>query len=175
MIRVNKRGVTILELLISMTIISIVVLLLVRVLFSLNSINNDTSYASNDEITRTEIIKNIESDFLKLNLIGLDIKENPESTILIFNYLDSTKELIINESNLKYDNITYNLTSTNATYSKCLEYSYTLLDDNYYLLKINIPVLIEKENTTINDDITLTYLSLLNEDTNIPSTYICSK
>ena len=56
----NKKGVTILELLISITLISIVVLLLIKVIFSLDNINNDKTYASNDEISRTELIKNIE-------------------------------------------------------------------------------------------------------------------
>ena len=90
----NKKGVTILELLISITLISIVILLLIKVIFSLDNINNDKTYASNDEISRTELIKNIESDFLKLKLEGLEIKKE-ENTTIKFYYESTYKELKI--------------------------------------------------------------------------------
>ena len=64
----NKRGFTILELLISIALISVVLLLLLRVMMSLEVINHDPSYASDDEIARTEMIENIESDFLDNHL-----------------------------------------------------------------------------------------------------------
>ena len=56
----NKKGFTILELLISIALISVVLLLLLRVMMALEAINHDKSYASDDEISRTKIIKNIE-------------------------------------------------------------------------------------------------------------------
>jgi len=82
----NKKGVTILELLISITLISIVILLLIKVIFSLNNINNDKSYASNDEISRTELIKNIESDLLKV-IDGALRHDSLKLSSLIFSYL----------------------------------------------------------------------------------------
>ncbi len=171
----NKRGVTILELLISIVMTSVIVLLLIKVTFSFSKINNDESYASGDEIERFEIIKNIEKDFLSLNLEGININDNNDKTIITFSFRDTTKELIIENKSITYDNTLYTLKSNKATYNKCLEYSYTLLDNNYYLVKINIPVLIDNKNTTINDDITLTYLSLINDYNNYPVSYICSK
>ena len=85
----SKKGVTILELLISITLTSIIVLLLIEVIISLNKVNNNENYASDDEIKRTEIIKNIESDFLKLKLNGLTIKDNK----ILFLFKDNiTKE-----------------------------------------------------------------------------------
>ena len=62
----NKKGVTILEILISVSLISIVILLLLKVMLSLDNINNDKTYASSDEIRRTTIIKNIENIILFL-------------------------------------------------------------------------------------------------------------
>ena len=70
----NKKGVTILELLISISLISVIILLLLKVMLSLNNINNDPTYASSDEINRTTIIKNIESTFIKDKLIGTDFR-----------------------------------------------------------------------------------------------------
>ena len=66
----NKKGITIIELLLSISIISIIVLLLIRASLSFKNIEESNKYASNDEIARTEIIKEIESDFLKMHLIG---------------------------------------------------------------------------------------------------------
>ena len=82
----NKRGVTILELLISISLISVVILLLLKLMFSLDNINSAKDYASDDEISRTTIIKNIESDFLKLNLNGLDIKKLDNSLVINFEF-----------------------------------------------------------------------------------------
>ena len=64
----NRRGITILELLISISIVSVVLLMLIELMLNLSKINQDNSYASLDEIQRTEIIKTIEQDFLKLKL-----------------------------------------------------------------------------------------------------------
>ena len=80
----NKKGFTILELLISILLISIVLLLLLRVMMSLETINHDTSYASDDEIRRTEIIKNVEEGFLDSSLNGLRIDSLNDKTVLTF-------------------------------------------------------------------------------------------
>jgi len=170
----NNRGVTILELLISISMISVVILLLVKVMFSLHNINNNTNYASNDEISRTEIIKNIENDFLQLKLNGINIIEG-ENTIITFNYENEIKNLIIYKNKIVYDSETYSLNSENASYDLCVEYKYLELENNYYLIKINIPVLINEENIIKNDDIELTYLGLTNENTNYLNSFTCTK
>lgn len=169
----NKKGVTILELLISISLISVVILLLIKVMFSLDKINNDDTYASNDEISRTEIIKNIENDFLKLKLQGLEIKKS-DNTIISFIYENETKELRLEENKITYNNESKSLESKNATYDLCPKYEYTDIDDNYYLITINIAVLINNENTTENDDIVLTYLGLKNAFNNYTLNYNCN-
>jgi len=170
----NKRGVTILELLISMTLISIIILMLLKVMFSLDKINNDNTYASNDEIMRTEIIKNIESDFLKLKLNGLNIEDNKTDVIITFNYENTTKKLIVKKDSITYNDVTYTLKSPKANYDKCLEYKFRDLENDYYYLELNIPVLINNKNTTKNDDIILTFLGLKNNNTSYIENYSCS-
>jgi len=170
----NKKGLTILEVLISLSIVSIVILLLIKVMFSLDNINNDKSYASSDEIKRTEIIKNIESDFLELKLNGISINEG-EYTTITFKYLNGNKTLKVYDDKVIYDDITYTLSSENATYSKCNAYTYLDLENNYYLITLNIPVLINNNNTTLNDDLTLTYLGLKNDTTNYLTSYNCAR
>ena len=168
----NKSGFTILELLISIGLISIVMLLLLRVMMSLEVINHDTSYASDDEIARTEIIKNIENDFLELHLNGLQIeKKNGALDILL--QMDEEKRIVIEEKQIMYDNEVYSLDSTNATYDICIDYQYQDLEGDYYLLILTIPVLIDGENTTMKDDLEFTYLGLKNEYTQYPPSFSC--
>lgn len=170
----NKSGVTIIELLISVSMISVVILLLVKVMFSLNNINNDETYASQDEIKRTEIIKNIENDFLKLKLNGLTITDN-ENTTLSFSFENGFKNLKMYKDKIIYDKETFSLNSKNATYSLCPEYSYHELENDYYLIKISIPVLIDGKNTTINDDLIFSYIGLKNDVTNFIESFNCLK
>ena len=170
--KMNKRGVTLLELLISISLLSVILLLLVKVMFSLDQINNNKTYASSDEIIRTEIIKKIESDFLNLKLKGISIAK--DNTIkIVFNYESGTKELKIEKNKLSYDSQTYTLKSKNALYDLCPRYLYQELDDQYYLISISIPVLIEGVNTTEDDDIILTYIGLKNSENNYIENYSC--
>ena len=99
-----KRGFTILELLISIALISIVLLLLLRVMMSLEVINHDTSYASDDEIGRTEIIKNIEENFLEYHLNGMNIQKKEEKTVITFQ-MDEVKVLEIASKQLTFDGV----------------------------------------------------------------------
>ena len=168
----NKNGFTILELLISIALISVVLLLLLRVMMQLEVINHDTSYASDDEIARTELIQNIETDFLDLHLNGLTINRNGEVTVITF-MMDEEKELVVSSKGVIYDNEVYPLKSTNASYDLCLEYKYQNLENDYYLVMFTIPVLIDGVNTTSNDDLTFTYLGLKNEFTSYPVSYAC--
>ncbi len=168
----NKRGVTILELLISISLISIIIILLLKLIFSLDNINNSKDYASQDEIERTTIIKNIESDFLEFNLTGLNIRENDDNLIISFSY---GKDLIVKENSLVYNDEEYVLNSKNAKYDLCIDYSYKVLDSDYYLININIPVLIQENNNTTHDDITLTYVGLITDNIDYIDNFSCSK
>ncbi len=168
----NKHGFTLIELLISIALISVCLLLILRVMLMLENINYDPSYASSDEIRRTEIIKNIESDFLTYHLNGLDIIKNDDSTTILF-HMDEEKSLTIKNDTLTYNDEAYTLRSDNATYNLCPSYKYLALDNDYYLISLTIPVLINNENTTTIDDLELTYIGLRNEFTNYPPAYSC--
>ena len=168
----NKRGFTILELLISILLISIVLLLLLRVMMSLETINHDTSYASDDEIARAEIIRNVESDFLEYHLNGLEIVKGSDRTTLLF-MMDEEKRLVIKNDSITYDDEVYTLKSSWASYSLCVNYEYFDLENDYYLVKIVIPVLIDGKNNTRRDDLELTFLGLKNELTSFDNNYAC--
>ena len=168
----NKSGFTILELLISILLISIVLLLLLRVMMALEVINHDPSYASDDEIKRTEIIKNVEEDFLENGLNGLEIQKEKDKTVISF-IMNEVKKMEVYHDYLVFDDEVYSLESKKATYSDCISYEYTDLDDDYYFVVITIPVLIDGVNTTNRDDLTFSYLGLKNEFSSYPSSYAC--
>ena len=167
----NKKGFTLIELLISITLTSIIVLLLFKIINSLSRINNDETYASRDIISKNQLIQNIETDFLDLKLNGVDFNSHN----IVFKYENASKELVINNSSIVYDNEEYPLISAGATYNLCPTYTYQDLDDNYYLITLTINVLINGENTTVNDDIILSYIGLKEETSNYPKSYNCSK
>ena len=168
----RKQGFTILELLISIVLISVVLLLLLRVMMSLEVINHDTSYASDDEIGRTEMIQNIESDFLENHLNGIEITRNNDSTTIRL-LMDEEKVLVINDAIITYGDEAYTLKSSNARYDLCIDYEYMDLENDYYFVKLRIPVLIDGENTTTRDDLELTYLGLKNENTSYLESFSC--
>lgn len=170
----NKRGMTLLELLISITIVSIVVLLMVRVMFSLDSINNSKDYASGDSLTRTQIIKRIQNDFLDWGLKGINVEKEGEKTVINFMFDDREKKLEVYDDYLVYDNEVYKLQSKKASYDKCIDYQYTRIDDDYYMVSLNIRVKVNGDDKTKNDDITLTHLGFKGDDNSFMESYKCS-
>ncbi len=155
----NKRGITIIELLASIFLIAIVSLLLFRVCFNLLEINNDNSYASKDEISRTTIIKNIESDFLENKFIGLNIQKGEKQTKIEVEYDTGKENIIISKDKLTYKD-TYILETKGASYDLDPIINYVDLDNDYYLITIKIKVLMNNKNDTEKDDIDITYIGL---------------
>lgn len=88
-------------------------------------------------------------------------------------FMDQEKTIIVDSKSLTYDNEEYPLKSANATYGSCLTYQYQELENDYYLVSIVIPVYIDGENTTVKDDLELTYLGLKNELSNYPRSFTC--
>ncbi len=160
----NKKGITIIELLVSISLVSIVLLLLLRVMFSLNNINNASNYASSDEISRTTIIKNIENDFLNFKLKDLEINKLANKTEINLFYENNTEEkIIIKEKELTYKD-TYSLETNKAYYDLEPVIIKQALDEDYYLIMIKIKVLMEDEKDAEKDDIVLTYVGLKNNN-----------
>lgn len=164
----NKKGITIIELLASLTLVSIVVLLLINVIFSLKNINSSDKYASDNEITRSLLIKNIENDFLELKLTGLDINRNEDKTIIKFYFEENEKELIIKKNSITYNNEEKELNNNNTSYSLKPIFEKIDIDNEFYLIKLNIPVLLNNKDESKVDDITLIYMDKIKENNKYP-------
>ena len=78
--KLNNKGNTLIELIISIELMSVVLVSMVRLLVDLNNTNTNSVYAKNNEVVRSEIIRAIETD---LNNYKLSYKKcRPISRIL---------------------------------------------------------------------------------------------
>lgn len=111
----NNRGVTIIEIIISIALISIIMIFLFRVLISLTK-DEDERLDTNAKIMAGTIMKAIQNDIVEKELTTIVIKPeykrtNPASpilstnTILYFGFADNSyKELVVDKSAIKYWN-----------------------------------------------------------------------
>ena len=187
--KLNKKGISLIELLVSIILISIVLVFLFQILGDLRDETANNDYAYNNQVNRMEIIKTIEDDLIKYDLIGVKDETDELGYIKItFDYhpeeSNLQSSLIIKKDNDK-DTVTYtnvlgeknSWTMQSAEIDKCYEFTYYKENENSnsHYFKINIPIYnkpyhednnAEKNNPV--DDIEITYLNdnkfLVNND-----------
>lgn len=105
--KMNKRGSTLLELVISIALISIILIFLMRLLVDLNNTETNNVYAKDNQINRAEIIRAIEND-LNYNIItNIDSKGSNKYNTLQINFTFSnnkTAKIYCNRDELMYKN-----------------------------------------------------------------------
>ncbi|MFI3261084.1 MAG: prepilin-type N-terminal cleavage/methylation domain-containing protein [bacterium] len=99
--KLNNKGLSLIELVIAVGLISIVVVFLYNLLNDLNDKTINSDFAINNQITRFEII-----DYIQKDLLGREIDEIKRSTssgdsILTINYIDGDTLQIKIKSNLE--------------------------------------------------------------------------
>ena len=67
--KLNNKGNTLIELIISIALMSVVLVSMIRLLVDLNNTNTNSVYAKNNEVVRSEIIRAIETDLNNYKLI----------------------------------------------------------------------------------------------------------
>ena len=178
--KINNKGISLMELLVSIILISIVLVFLFQILTDLKDETSSNDYSYNNQINRMEIIKAIEDDLTKYDLLGVSDETDELGYIKITFYYypnesNLQSSLIIKRENDK-DTVTYTniLKEKNkwimqgAEISKCYEFSYYKenSNSNSHYLKIHIPVYNkpyhednnEKKNNPI-DDLDIVYLN----------------
>ncbi len=178
--KLNKKGISLIELLVSIILISIVLIFLIQILSDLKDETSNNDYAYNNQINRTEILKTIEDDLTKYDLIGISDETEELGYIKItFDYHPQESNLqssLIIKKNEDKDIVTYtnilgeksSWTMSNAEISNC--YTFTYFNDSSsaekHYFKINIPIYNkpyhednnEKKNNPV-DDLEITYLN----------------
>ena len=70
--KLNKKGNTLIELVISIALMSVILISIVRLLVDLNNTNTNNVYAKNNQINRSEILRAIESDLNNKVLVNIN-------------------------------------------------------------------------------------------------------
>ncbi len=147
----NNKGFTLVELMVSVSLISIV---LVFMFSLLGDIKRESAYSNdniNDTLNRSTIIRIIQNDFIEKRLNRVETcREDGVIICYSFTFEDGlNKKLYVREKELEYDNEIWKL--GDGKYSTEGEkYCYINNGDNY-LLKIVIPVINHKEDNRIHD------------------------
>ena len=175
----KSKGTTLVEVMVSVILISIVMIFIFNLLVDLKSENELTARRSTDSINRASFTRLIQNDFIMESLVGLK-PCNKGIFCLDFTFKEKTKRLFVEENRIIYDNELWQL--TNGKYLKNnIKFSYysTSSESNEvlngtdekdtHILKIVIPV---TTNLSSNRryDIELTHMS--NEELAIDCTEI---
>lgn len=165
--KMNNKGSTLLELIISIALISVILVFMVRLLVDLNDSETNNKYAKKNQVIRAEILRIIENDLQ--NKIITNIRDNSTTSNLIITFkFDGNKESNIN---VLKDKLTYKNTA-GKTRTWTLKEGYFDItqspvdfnqDENIYSLIIDIPVYTTNEFNTKNnnnllDDILVSYI-----------------
>lgn len=155
----NKKGLSLVELIVAIGLISIVIVFLYSLLSDLNNELTNSSFAVNNQIIRFEIIKTIQSDMLDSNVDEITYSDN----VVTIQYDNSDKSYIVIDSTM----ITYTDKSGIITKwemdSTCYLSDEITLEDSDTGIYLNIEVYTSNEfnssgNNNSLDDITINYL-----------------
>lgn len=169
----NKKGSTLMELVISIVLISVVLIFLMRLLVDLNNTETNNSYAKENQIIRSEIIRTIENDFNASVLKEVNDQSDGEALKVKFTFNDNkTSSLEVLEKTVVYKNIEgkerrWSIKSGKIYPDKAgvsvLNYKGSGDDEGVFALEINIEVHTSNDLNKLNsnnvlDDITISYV-----------------
>lgn len=190
--KLNNKGMSLMELLVSIVLISIVLSFLFQLLIDLKAETDNNNYVYNNQVNRTDVIYTIEKDLNKYTLLGVEDASTGEDIIINFHYrkgsdgisiatLKSAKEEYNDELGttktkyyLRYVNYSgenFSWEMKGAELDTCGSFNYYIdnLSNSYYF-KLNIylynGVYHDKNNKEKNnavDDIEITFASDKNE------------
>ena len=146
----KSKGTTLIEIMISILLISIIMVFLFNILVNIKEEYNLSTKRSGDTINRASYTRIIQNDLINLKLIGISNCSNGKLCI-VFKFSDNIqKDLIINDKSIVYDNEIWELSSGQYDIDKStFNYLVATTDPselsqpnviNYYMLKIIVPV-----------------------------------
>ena len=174
----NKRGMTLAEIIISVTLISIVIIFLMRLLTTIRYEENFSNYEKANSVNCSEIIKEIQSDLMAYNLFDFKDESNSVSgsskAILHFVFADinnTNKYLIIEQDAISYCSTTscnaasdrvwrLNKSKDDVHYDpNCIKYDYDIdTSSQYYWIKFVIRLVKPGSVENTIDDIEVFYM-----------------
>ncbi len=162
----NKKGLTILELIITMSLISIVIIFLYSLLVDINNELTNNNFAINNQANRYEIIKYIQDNLSDSDLY--EVTFSSDYSQINFRHTSGTSSIRLTDKEFTFTD-KYSITTKWEMIDSTIGYAdtkicYSVIDNNNILLNINIPIYNtndqnkNKDNNNITDDISLSYI-----------------
>ena len=127
--KLNNKGVTLIELLISVVLVSIIMGFMYKLLLDVTNMQTNDSFATNNQLKRNEIIKTIENDLIDENVGQPTLSTSGSVTTITYNN-STNKSYSIKVYSDKIEYKKYNsLTQNNSTCFKT--YTWTAKDCSY--------------------------------------------
>lgn len=161
----NKRGTTLVEVIISIVLISVVLMFMIKLLIDLNNTEANNDYAKDNQITRAEIIRTIENDIRTKEISSISASRSTATNLVLeFTFRDSTTAVIDCESTtLVYtstegDVRRWTMDQGNIYVNRADVY-YQAPDSpeagDLYVLQIDIEIHTSNDNNTVDNNNTL--------------------
>lgn len=173
----KKRGVTLVEFVISLALVTIVLLFLFNLLLDVQYTTKNGSFARDNQINRASILRTVLDDFSELGLVGMtDTGSNANRLILKFSFQDGTnKTLTVQEKMVSYGDEKWSMKSSNSvtTYqTSCIPYQFvnhpssssnqtsctSETCSDYFYIQFRIPVVIGDHKDNTMDDLDFFYV-----------------
>ena len=166
--KLNKKGNTLIELIISIALMSIVLVFLMHLLIDLNNTNTNNKFAKNNQINRTEIIKFIEQDLNKNTLTKIEDNSTSTATNNTFTYENSEN----NKRLWTMKDATINTKKATVLYREGSYEDNGITNNVIYTLQIDIEIytkndLNKEKNNNLVDDILLSYYGKTSDFTSL--------
>ena len=108
----NKKGFTLIEVIVSIGLISIVMLLLFQLLLDIQYESNHTSYAKANQVNRATVIETVQKDLMNNTLTRVPtITTNGNRKEITLTFQDFAKTIRVAEDRITYDSETWLLES----------------------------------------------------------------
>ena len=172
--KLNKKGSTLLELVISITLISVVLVFLMRLLVDLNASSTSSDYAKDNQINRAEILRVIQNDLNNNTIKGISDEYSSDNLKITFTFEDDKKG-IINATSNKFTYTSSSNKKRTWTMKDCVIYTKKASinkrnTDEIYTLEIDIEIHTNNDNNKYEknnflDDILITYIGKVSDFT----------
>ena len=139
--KLNKKGMTLVEIIISVALLSVVLGFLFKVLLDVKYESDDSRFAITNQINKAEITKVIQNDLIESGGASA-VSVNSSLNKVTFTLNSEVKLLEITDDNvIKYDNKKWTIKDENYEFGEIVM---TNIDNCYF--KINIPIFSYYEN-----------------------------
>lgn len=192
--KLNNKGITLVELIVSIALISIVIMFLFRLLIDVRYSNSSIDFSRENQQTRAIILKTIQEDLLEKKLNGFSISGDNASELSINlkfkeGLNSKTAQIIVTQDTLTYKNYDEDITEKWSLKDKeenlkfniqCVKYSLSLEHEkgyeeekksDFFYIRFTIPIVMGSKNKNYIDDLEFFYLGEKKDIENIETAF----